>query len=282
MIAVWCFAAFWNLISSPVVFVLPREIARDGNYVALLAFVFPLAGVGILIWAIRSTIQWRKFGNSTFELASVPGVIGGSLGGVILMGRHIRPEGGFYVKLSCVNRVTTGSGDNESTTEHILWESEQQLDRELLGSDPSRSAIPVYFQIPYTCAETHSEPSDNNIVWRLEARAEVPGVDYEAVFEAPVFKTEQSSEQPAAQDDPLAPYRSKETALPSLEPVGIFQRPTASGGMEFEFPAWRSTLWSLSVLTIGMVLGIGVFFMYRAGAPVVVPIMCALFALLLT
>jgi hypothetical protein len=38
-----------------------------------------MAGVGLLIAALRAFLRWRKFGSSVLELKSLPGVIGGRL-----------------------------------------------------------------------------------------------------------------------------------------------------------------------------------------------------------
>ena len=38
-----------------------------------------------------------------FQMASVPGVIGGQLAGAIVTSAKIRPEDGFHVTLKCTN-----------------------------------------------------------------------------------------------------------------------------------------------------------------------------------
>ncbi|MCB1037705.1 MAG: DUF3592 domain-containing protein, partial [Acidobacteria bacterium] len=41
MIGAWVFAGLWNLISSPLIFVLPKEVLERKNYPALLGILFP-------------------------------------------------------------------------------------------------------------------------------------------------------------------------------------------------------------------------------------------------
>jgi hypothetical protein len=51
----------------------------------------------------------------------------------------------------------------------------------------------VLFAVPYEQRETSDEDPNSTIVWRLEVTADIPGVDYLATFDVPVFKTEDST-----------------------------------------------------------------------------------------
>ena len=62
MWAAWAFAAFWNLISSVTPFLAYREVTENQNYLALIALLFPLVGIGLITWAVRRTLEWRRFG----------------------------------------------------------------------------------------------------------------------------------------------------------------------------------------------------------------------------
>ena len=206
MLVVSVFAILWNAISSPLWFVLPGEILDKRNYVALLGLLFPAVGLFLAGWAIYCLLQWRKFGQSVFRMASVPGVIGGQLAGVIQTSAKVRPEDGFHLLLRCVHRVATGSGKSRSTSETILWEDERIVMHELLEDQAEQSAIPVVFQIPYDCRPSDEQNTDDQTIWRLRAAAAVPGIDYSATFDVPVFKTPQSDPNFVPDQGAMAEY----------------------------------------------------------------------------
>ena len=158
----WLWAALFTVFSVPLLFKLPEEILRKENYPALVALVFPLAGLGFLIQAVRLTVLWMHFGNAFVELRTLPGVIGGSVAGILHAPLALRAGNSVRLTLRSVHRVS----------------------------------VPFSFPVPFECAETTHEDPDNRVLWLLHAKASVPGVDYDAEFELPVFRTQESSEQP--------------------------------------------------------------------------------------
>ena len=272
-------ALFWNLVSSPVLIFVPGEV-RDGNRLALIGLIFPAIGLGLIIWATREIIRRFKFGQSTFEMPSIPGVIGGPLQGRIHTKVNIKPEDGFHLTLSCINKVTTGSGKQKHTREHVRWEDTRVIERELYEYDPTQSVIPVSFQIPYNSSETDKSNTRNQIFWRLEVMAKVPGVDYAARFEVPVYRTHQSNPQITADSAIIATEQSPQDRLDALSKAHINIEPLPSGGQRIEIPMARNK---------GPALGISLFMLFWTGAiavmiklhaPLIFPIVFGLFDLL--
>ena len=198
MIGGWVFAGFWNLVTAPTMFFLPEEVLEKGNNLALLGLVFPLVGVGLLIAAARTTLRWRRYGTSVLEMTRVPGVMGGRLEGRIQTGLRHGTAAAVRLSLTCVNRIRRGSGSDRSTQERILWQEESGVAPGSLGAGPSGATIPVSFVIPFDCRATDHTQHGDTIHWLLGARADLPGVDFEARFEVPVFRTVQSSPDPSA------------------------------------------------------------------------------------
>ncbi|MCX7765893.1 MAG: hypothetical protein N2246_04205, partial [Candidatus Sumerlaeia bacterium] len=185
---IWIAVLFWNVFSWGALLTIIIWGGEKSKLIFILVSIFPLFGIFILISAIRETIRWRKFGQSVFEMKSVPGVIGGKLEGTIHSGLKETPATGVRLTLLCVNRITTGSGKNRSVKEKVLWEDRHTVSSGYLTQYMGGKIIPVSFSIPSNCPSTNNENPRNLIIWRLKAEASVPGIDYQAVFEVPVFK----------------------------------------------------------------------------------------------
>ena len=270
------FAGVWNLISMPVVVFAHEQIFDPDNRVALVALLFPVVGIGLVVWAARSLIRWRKFGESIFEMRTIPGVIGGPLEGTIRTSVNVRPEAGFDVMLSSIHRYRSGSGKSRSTHEKVLW---QKLYRAAL--DRSSAGIPIAFQVPYDCEPTEDADADNQRIWKLEVKAEVEGVDYHVQFEVPVFRTEHSSTLPPEPNDVVGPSSRVEVPLAEqLRKSGARVEHLASG-KRFLFPMGRHVGTALALtLFFAVWTGISVGLWY-SDAPRLFPWVFGLFSVLI-
>ncbi|HEX2250202.1 MAG TPA: hypothetical protein VHH32_07615 [Gemmatimonadales bacterium] len=278
----WIFAIMWNLISVPIAFAAMQEAIRESKPMLYLALLFPAIGAGLLVWAVRATLRYRRYGSSRFELTTKPGVIGRSLAGTVRLNGLVRPPDGFEVVLSCVRRITTRSGKNSSTTEHILWQEEKRV-----GGDMSRDAagmatlIPIAFRIPADALPSEASDPRNQVVWRLTLSADVPGVDYGAAFEVPVFRTP-DSDLPPTEEELRAASEAAHATAQYRQPLDSKITVTSNRrGTEIYFPAARNpgAAVAASVFTVlwtGVLLGL-----IYGGAPLVFPLVFGLFDLLL-
>ncbi len=276
-------AAFWNVISAPLWFTLPGEIVGKGNRLALLGAIFPAVGLGLIACAVYLVLRWRRFGQSFFQMAAVPGVVGGQLAGVVRTSAKVRPADGFRLTLSCLEKVTsTKGGKNRSTSENVLWQDDQVVNRDLLEQDPSHTAIPVLFAIPYECRPTDKTLPNSQTIWRLEVKAKVPGVDYGAAFDVPVFKTGQSDPNFAADPKLMAEYAAPANPQRDLRDARVVRGPSPSGeGYEFIFPMGRNLGNSLAFLAFWLIWSGAVVLMIYLKAPIFFPIVFGPFDVLL-
>ena len=277
VISSWAFAVFWNLVSAPVALFVPAEIAK-GNKLAWLAFLFPAIGVGLLVWAIRTTLRWRKFGHAVFEMSTVPGVLGGVLDGAIVVPHPIDAPGGYELSLSCIKRAKSGSGKNTRTTERVLWQTEQTVDWASARRTDGEFRIPVHFDVPFDQPQTDTGNRSNSVLWRLEARAQVAGVDFHNQFDVPIFRTADSRDDaaPAAQRFKAAPDLDLNAALREAR-IELVR--SQDGRTRLEFPRARHPGIALS-WTVFTALWIGsVWLLLALEAPLLFPIVFGLFVL---
>lgn len=279
--ASWVFATFWNLVSIPAGYAGVRAALYEGNKAGLVALLFPLVGVGLLVWAIRSTLRFKKYGISRLELTTIPGVIGHTFAGTVRVSSVLQPSDGFHITLSCVRRVTTRNGKESSTTESILWQEERQIRGEQ-SRDASgmNTRIRISFRLPSEAQPCDSTNPNNRILWRLNLSASVPGVDYNSVFEVPVFRTP-ASDQPLSEAEERLTHDQLVTA--------DYQQPADSRivvtanrrGTEILFPAARNP-GAATGTTVFTVLWIAIIWcLIHFKAPLLFPIVFGLFGLLL-
>lgn len=185
------FALFWNGMSWPIAWNVLHAGQQNNEPSRWLVAIFPLAGAGVGLAAIYMWLRRLRWGVSEFEMASVPGVLGGPLAGVIRAPRGIGAEHGVVLKLCCQRTVKSGDSSNTET----LWELEKSLPHALASNDGRRALVPVKFLIP-----CDKPSSGDDVNWTLTVRSEQVGVDYHAQFEVPVFKTGASSRDAPAAD----------------------------------------------------------------------------------
>ncbi|HQE83137.1 MAG TPA: DUF3592 domain-containing protein [Candidatus Hydrogenedentes bacterium] len=262
------FAGFWNLISfSLAIFIVPQAL-REDKAAGLLVLLFPAVGIALAAWAIVAAMRWLKYGDSIFQMAAVPGVIGGQLAGVIHTNVNLRPEECVKLVLSCIRSWTTGSGKNRETRESVLWQDSREIQRESLQQGMARSAIPVQFTIPFDAQGTSDDDPNDRILWRLEAEAATAGVDYKAQFEVPVFKTADSREDFVAHETPLAAYQTPSELDEELRAAGILRTTLVSGGRRYEFPMARLK-GTAAIITVFFAIWVGaIVLMVVVGAPI--------------
>lgn len=244
----WGFALIWNVLSAPVMFVIPGELAK-GNTLAWFMAMFPVAGAGLLLYAVRRTLQWRRFGPTPLTLTPFPGSLGGQVGGGLDLRLPFRPGLRAHCTLSCLHVYTTGSGKNRSTHERALWQ-DQQLAHVEPGSHGTRLSFD--FRTPPGLPASE-EPSGDYHKWTLQVDAQLPGVDLARSYIIPVFDTGESKN---ARETPPPIQAMPVTSLPA----NIVRIRPAAEGTQFFYPLFRSLSVSIGLLAMGALFtGAGAF-----------------------
>jgi hypothetical protein len=263
LVTAWVFATFWNVIAWTSIAVIPSaEYQRKpGTFLVLL---FPIVGIGLLVWAVRVTLARLEFGKTFLELGTLPAPLGREFRGTIHTRLPQPIRGDLRIKLTCVNRYVSGSGNNRSTTEKILWREEQTIAAASVFPGPQGTMIPVSFRVPLDQRPTDSSNPSNQILWVIEADANVPGVDYKDVFEVPVFRTKDTPEH---EDARFASAAAQEASAHPPAHLTIAVRPATEGGTEFYFAAARNPGFAVGLTTFMAIWTGAIAFMLKLGAP---------------
>jgi hypothetical protein len=281
-ITAWVVCIFCNLVMIPVAVNLIPQLARRNDPRVFLIVGFCSIGVILFVVALRATLRHRRFGNTYFAFDSLPFSPGGRLAGRIHLKLDADAAHGIDLRLSCVRKMVTGSGDSRSTVQTVLWQTEQNVSSGAMGMDPFSRTIPVDFAIPSDAYVTDHDNSSDQVLWLLHAQADIPGIDYSDDFELPVFKTSFSAEQ--AQTDSsseTSSFASGTSDDSNAVPVSAPAHPkviisSQEGGTEFYFPAFRTPSRAIFLLIFTAIWTGVVYFLFHSKAPWFFPIIFGL------
>lgn len=181
--------------------------AETPEWGVLFVLVFPLAGAFMAVQMVKAYKRKQRFGISKAELETMPVRMGQRMLARVeaAIDRSEFPEHGAQVQLSCYRRTaryeSSGSGKNKSRTvkerTHLLWRGEKQM--RAMKFDSNGAHIPVSFETPEDMPRSTAikrskkylaRTGKSDIIWEVAVRAEIPGTDYKAHFEVPVYELE--------------------------------------------------------------------------------------------
>jgi hypothetical protein len=193
----WAFGLLWMMMCTPVVlaFVFTSRYDDPKLWFVLL---FPLIGLAILGAALYMTLRRRKYGVSVCHLDHLPIAIGQTFRAQVEMRVAEIPESGFHVRLVSSRRVVRSRGSRQSIDETVLWSDETTVGRGAAAVTPNGVRVPVAFAIPWQSEPADERNAGDRVIWRLHVQAEVPGIDYAATFELPVFRTGEAPSFPTS------------------------------------------------------------------------------------
>jgi hypothetical protein len=243
------FALFWNAVCVAVIATSWREILEQSWAIVAMATLFPLVGIGLLIWAGRAFIRWRKFGEAIFAMSRVPATPGGWIEGELELPKVLAGAERITSRLECERRAKGRDSDDSE----LLWQDERQDRGDELLFDGLAVRLPVSFEVPVDAeTSTVDDEGDSSVTWWLSVEAETPGVDYRSRFEVPVLRGAGVS---PALPEPSTPRTA--SAPPSLSELAALSRfrieTTPAGGTRLVFPAGRHLKAALSMTVLLLV-----------------------------
>jgi hypothetical protein len=275
---VWGFTIFWNAISTPLLFILPRELEKN-NYPALIALLFPLVGAVLLYKAVLVALEYRRFGRVLFEMDPFPGAVGGQVGGQVHISNlaydtAVDKSTLLAVRLECVYSFMSGSGKDRSRRETIKWAEEGMPQLEKLTPGVR---LRFTFDLPDHLPEADAEQSGAYHFWRLTLKAEIPGVDLNRNYNIPVIKSDATSRFIRHNvSDKVAARKARDSEAAKFSIAqGNFDLPGLSRAMRFSqqgdeiklvFPMFRNKVLTLFAAVFAGGFGFASYSMFDFGS----------------
>ena len=267
VIILWGFAVAWSLLATPLAYVqIPRALEQGETLVAGIIGVMLLVAVGLLVGAVRTTRDARRFGDVALQLDPFPGSIGGHFGASTVLPVAYRPGLQFVATLACLHHSTrrTTGGDTEAR-ESVLWQGDG-----MAQVQPQGDGIRLSFRLDVPKGLPESEPTEgDHHAWclTLKSRSDPP-LAFERHFDVPVYATGEASHHlvlDAAQHPAAVQSRKAQ-----LDEVAHLQH--TPGGVELYLPYGRTWQQHLVWLVFGLSFGSFGVFAGRMGAPLIFPL----------
>jgi len=246
MYGVWAFAAFWNLISAPLPFVMYDEVVNKKNTIALVGLLFTAVGIWLIFWAIQRTLEWKRFGPTPVTLDPFPGSIGGHVGGTIDVGVPFNATNEFKLTLTNLHSYTSGSGKNRSQKEKAVWQ-----DAILAHAEPGGrgTRLTFRFDVPGGLDASDTDQDDNYYLWRVDLSSELDGTDMDRSYDIPVYATAMQSRHLSR----LAVEKSRQKQDTSADKLVLktVRLTQTANGRSLLYPIGRSIGSSLGAFMVG-------------------------------
>ena len=179
-------AVFWNVATFPILLIVPREVA-NGRYVALTFLVIPLAGLGLAYWAIVELARTKRFGRTSLHLDTMPGRPGQELRGHIDAPAALQGASGVALNLRCEKQYGVSSRRGARNATEPFWATDVTAPVLAGQSAAGDAVVAVAIAIPPGLPDS-SRGGAEEYAWYLSASAPLPGADFAAEFEIPVFR----------------------------------------------------------------------------------------------
>jgi hypothetical protein len=268
----------WNVAAAPVWMAGGGLLPWPGGLLDWAVGAIAIVGMLLLFWAASATRTWLRYGKTVFQMAAVPGVIGGRLAGAIQIGIPARPRDTFRLSLRCVRRITTRRGEDSSTIEDIQWRGEQTIASQVADDASDSAVVPVSFSIPYDCRPTQTTSSNDTTFWRLEIVGQGDHSRYRAHFNVPVFETPDSDPNFKADDFRQDSGAEQSDLQQDLATAGVILSAATDGdGLRFFFPSGRNRGMAIGFTVFSAVWTGVIWAMWTFGAPLFVTGIFSLF-----
>jgi hypothetical protein len=144
-------------------------------------------GLVMSLFSLRPFLRRWVHGRSTLVMDPMPARIGQTLEARLQtpISPDDVPDDGFDVRVLCGERTTGGRNSSPRIREE--WSAEERVRGQRAATDTGVE-VPLAFDLPEDVPPSTLERESERTVWRVEASADVSGLDYKATFEIPVVR----------------------------------------------------------------------------------------------
>jgi len=255
------FAVMFGAVSLPL-----AVSGWASKHFELILIAVPFLLVSIIAWFLvaRSLRQRRRFGASTLDVRTRPG-LPGSLFEADLHLSELPPD--TPLRISLENREETGG---ENGTKRVLWRSMRQFVETDLKRRGAGVVVPLGFALPER-ARTSTVRAGVGIHWELMVQAKLPGPDLDLRFPVPVYPPDPPHTGTAVLPPEFLPGRHLLTTGETVDDLtdalaaqGIDHQALPDGGFAVSVPPRHRVSVHLGgfIFYILMLIG-GIFLVYK-------------------
>jgi len=275
----WIGVVLASMLFVPMAVIAAPPLLRSPDPKIFLLVGLCLIPAALLAGALRATLRRQRYGQTYFEFVTLPFSPGKRISGQIHLRLDTAAEHGIDLRLSCIRRIVTGSGKQQSVSNVPLWQQQKNVPQASLMIGPVGTSIPVEFEIPEEAYETNHDVPRDQVLWMLHAQADVPGVNYSDDFEIPVFRSTAKAARASASADgadwvpefgprfATGALVSDSLAVPAPAHPKVVVLTNTQGATEFYFPAFRNPGRTLFLLLFMAVWTAIVYFLAHSNAP---------------
>ena len=257
----WGFAAFCILVSGPLVFPVYQEVTEKQNHIALIGLLFPLVGIGLMVSAIKRTLEWRSIGPAPIALDPFPGSIGGHVGGTIDLAIPFDASNEFTLTLTNFHSYIKGSGKNKNRREDAIWQKNLVVSAVAGRKD---THLIFRFDVPDQCKESDAVKQSSYHGWRLNLSATLAGTNLDRDYELPVYATAEHSR--LLSESVIAHSESLQAARDEKSVRDTVNLESSASGKRMFFPMGRNLKAALGgVLVSSLFVAAGWFIYFELG-----------------
>jgi len=255
----WIFALLWNVMVWYAIVMGGENILKafDANPIFYFFVSFPFIGVWLIIYAIKETRAWYKFGKTPLFLAPFPGQVGGRFSGYIDLPISSTQATQAIFSFSCIRRYTSRDSQGKNAWhEDALWQDRISFKPDNVGE---KSRIDFLFKPPADLPATEDE-SDDYHFWQLHVRLSVPGIDYDRVFNVPMALI---SDQQLAATGRYKAKVSQQIAHQETDVGTIPKIENTAAGLQFYYGYARSIGMAIALIVFGGFLGVFGYYFFE-------------------